>query len=79
MEIDDLEVVLRNLQPKIPIDKQLWPASTVASYLRVSVHTVLQRYARLHGFPRARHLPSDSGKGHKRWKAIEIIKWAEKL
>lgn len=62
----------------IPVEVDLWDADTIAQFLKVSKHQVMQRYAPLPDFPAAARLPAKGGKGHPRWKAAEVIKWAEK-
>ncbi len=64
---------------RIPIDVQLWDAATIADYLHVTARHVTDRYAPLPDFPRPIRLPStDSKRGRPRWKAIEVIEWAER-
>lgn len=65
--------------PQIPITVDLWSAKEVAAYLKVTPRHVLERYAIMPGFPAPIRLPSPSGGiGHPRWKAKEIITWAER-
>jgi predicted DNA-binding transcriptional regulator AlpA len=66
------------IAPAVPIDIALWDAETISAYLKVGKSQVLERYAPLPGFPKAIRLPSTTGgRGHPRWKASEIIEWAE--
>jgi predicted DNA-binding transcriptional regulator AlpA len=53
-------------------------AQTIAQYLKVTPKHVLQRYAPLPDFPQPIRLPSAKGTGQLRWKAKEIIGWAER-
>jgi hypothetical protein len=76
--MNDIEKLINLIQPQIPITVDLWDARTVGAYLKVSPRQVTERYALLDGFPPAIRLPSPNGRGHPRWKAMEIIKWAEK-
>lgn len=61
----------------IPSEKRLWDADTVASYLSVSTTTVLNRYAPRQDFPAAIRLPTAGSRGTARWRAGDIIEWAE--
>lgn len=82
----EIEGLARNLErlievlsrPAIPADKVLWDASAVGAYLGVSARQVGERYCFRRGFPATIQLPSDGGKGQKRWKAKEIMDWAER-
>lgn len=78
-EADEIAAkVVQMMQPKIPLNVDLWDAATVAAYLKVSRRTVAERYATMDGFPAAIRLPSPTGiRPHLRWKAVEIIEWAE--
>lgn len=71
--------VAGKITPAIPINIDLWDAATIGAYLKMSPRQVTERYAPLPDFPKAIRLPSPgSGKGHPRWKATEVIAWAEK-
>lgn len=70
-----IEVLSR---PSIPADKVLWDASMVGAYLGVSARQVAERYCFRRGFPDTIQLPTDGGKGQKRWKAKEVMDWAER-
>jgi predicted DNA-binding transcriptional regulator AlpA len=76
-KLDQLIDVLQ--RPSIPLDVALWSAAEVAAYLCVSVAQVRERYACRPDFPRPIRLPvtGSSGQGHPRWKASEVIEWAE--
>ena len=76
--MSEIEQLIKLIQPQIPITVDLWDAKMVGAYLKVSPRQVTERYALLNGFPPAIRLPSQNGRGHPRWKALEIIAWAEK-
>jgi predicted DNA-binding transcriptional regulator AlpA len=76
---DVSQILGDRLARKIPIEHELWDGEQMAEYLKVSKRQVLERYAAQPGFPRAIRLPSDNGNGQRRWKAKEIIAWAEGL
>lgn len=62
----------------IPLDVELWDADGVAGYLKVSRRTVLEVFAPRPDFPDAIRLPTrGSGPGAPRWKAMQIMDWAE--
>lgn len=77
--IDKLaRAIAANLPAHIPIDVALWSAADCAAYLRISESSFYQRVAPLPGFPQAIRIPrADGHKGHPRWKAREVIEWAE--
>lgn len=54
----------------------LWTLEDVCTYLRVE-KTKLRTYQAMPKFPKAIRLPSDKGAGHPRYKATEIMEWAE--
>lgn len=71
--------IAANLPPQIPIDVALWNAADCAAYLRTSESSFYSRVACLPGFPQPIRLPRPDGrKGHPRWKAREVIEWAER-
>lgn len=71
-------VAVKIAQP-IPLSVDLWDSATIGQFLKVSAKQVTDRYAPLPDFPKAIRLPAPgSGKGHPRWKAVEIIEWAER-
>jgi hypothetical protein len=65
-------------RPTIPADKVLWDAEAAGAYLGVSARQVSERYALMVGFPDTIRLPSQSGRGQLRWKAVEIMAWADR-
>ena len=81
MNIEQIAEIIDKLQCRlaISIEHDLWDAAMIAAYLKVGKPQVLARYAPLPGFPQAIRLPvAGGGKGQPRWKAKEIIAWAEK-
>lgn len=78
--VDQLaEAIARRTARRIPLAVDLWGYAEIADYLKVSAPQVADRYAPLPDFPRAIRLPSTGrGRGHPRYKAAEVIKWAEK-
>ena len=78
--IDQLAAAVAvRVRPWLPLDVDLWSGVEIAGYLKVGPRQVLERYAPLPDFPKAIRLPTgDGGKGQPRWKAMEVIAWAEK-
>jgi hypothetical protein len=77
--IDQLAAAIAGkITPSIPINVALWDAETIGKFLHVSAAYVKSSYAPLPDFPKAHRLPSANGKGHPRWKAIQVIEWANK-
>jgi len=71
--------VAARISPAIPLDVDLWSSAEVAAYLKVGPNQVIERYAPLPDFPKAIRLPTaDGARGRPRWKACEVIAWAEK-
>lgn len=61
----------------VPLGHRLWDADDVAAYLRVERRYVLERLAVRTDWPKAIAL-TDGQKGPRRWKAAEIVAWAER-
>ncbi len=80
IDLDQLAAAIASHMPRrIPLAVDLWGVSEIAAYLKVEPRHVGERYACLPGFPRAIRLPSQGrGRGHPRYKAAEVIAWAEK-
>ena len=70
-KLDELIAVTK--QPAIPLSVDLWDYATIASYLKLSATHVSQRLAPLPDFPKAIRVAG----GQPRYKAAEIIAWAE--
>ena len=63
---------------KIPLEIDLWDAETIGAYLKLSPRQVLERVAIRPDFPNQIRIPTEGkGRGHPRWRAAEVIKWAE--
>ena len=59
----------------VPVDKRLWSAEACAQYLGYTRAHFLQRIACLPDFPHC-HRIGQGDKG-RRWKASDVIEWAE--
>ena len=73
-----LEELIKLIQPQIPVSVDLWDAKTIGAYLKVAPRRITEHYALLEDFPAPIRLPSATGgHGHPRWKAMDIVLWAE--
>lgn len=71
--------VAARVAPAIPLHVDLWSAAEIAAYLKMTPRHILERYAPRPDFPKAIRLPAQSGgPGQPRWKASEVIAWAER-
>lgn len=70
--------IAKHLPRRIPLSVELWSHAEIALYLKVSARQVAERYAPLPGFPAAYRIPTRGpGRGYPRYKATEVIAWAE--
>jgi predicted DNA-binding transcriptional regulator AlpA len=74
--IEQLAIAISSyIHPQIPSSIELWDKKYIAKYLLVSNSTI-ENYICLPSFPRS--IPIGDGlKPCRRWKAAEVIKWAE--
>ena len=71
--------IAKNVRPSVPFEVDLWDSQIVASYLKMDRDNFSRRIACLPDFPEAIRLPSETGgRGHPRWKAVDVVKWAER-
>lgn len=69
--------IAKRIRPAIPIDVMLWNKKTIQDYLSANDSTVTE-YIKLGDFPKAIRIPTKAGKrSQPRWKAKEVIAWAE--
>lgn len=61
----------------IPLEAQYWSVKEIAEVLKVSASQVYQRIVCQPTFPKARRIPTTEGRGHPRWKAVEVLEWIE--
>lgn len=73
----DILAELRRQRQPTSLDAALWDADDVAAYLRVERRYVLERLAIRPDWPAAIRL-TDTGKGSARWRAREVIAWAQR-
>lgn len=65
------------IAPKIHLDVTLWSTKDVADYLGMSYRYTSEYIVTHHTFPNALRLPTKKQtKGHPRWYAGQVIKWA---
>lgn len=60
----------------IPIDIALWDASQIAEYLRLAPRTVAEKVTVQPTFPRPLHIGTGAKHKARRWKAVDVIEWA---
>ena len=61
----------------IPLEAQYWAVKDIAAALRVSESQVYQRIVCQPSFPKPRRIPTTEGRGHPRWRAVEVLEWIE--
>lgn len=72
------EALAAHIRPPIPISVALWSYGDIAVFLGVGATRVAEKYASRADFPRAIRLPSSGpGRAHPRYKAREVIAWAD--
>lgn len=72
------EALAAHIPPRIPVNVDLWGYADIGAFLKVTPTHVAERYATRADFPRAIRLPSSGpGRAHPRYKACEIIRWAD--
>jgi hypothetical protein len=77
--IDDLaSAIASHTARRIPIAVDLWGCAEIAAYLKLAQRHVSDSVVTLPGFPAAIRIPTlGAGRGKPRYKAIEVIAWAE--
>jgi hypothetical protein len=79
-EKEILAAILQKLSEKsIPVEVDLWDTEHIAAYLKYSHSTVRDKILPLPSFPRPICIRTANGSGLPRYKAREVIKWAESL
>jgi hypothetical protein len=62
-----------------PIDLQIWGNQECADYLKQSLRTFRDRTSKHYKFPKPIPFPSEKGRAHGKWYAIDVINWAKAL
>lgn len=80
IDMDQLaKLLVARLKTAQLLDLTLWTTENIAAYLNCSVRQVTDRHSKLASFPRAIRLPTADGhKSNPRWKAAEVVTWAER-
>jgi hypothetical protein len=79
-EKEILAAILQKLSEKsIPVEVDLWDTEHIAAYLKYSHSTVRDKILPLPSFPKPICIRTSNGSGLPRYKAREVIKWAESL
>lgn len=77
------QAVAARVRPTLPLGVALWDIEHIAAYLVRAPKVVRDRVVTLPDFPKPIRIPStqsgkqDQSKAHPRWKASEVIAWAE--
>jgi len=75
-----LAAILQKLSERtLPVEVDLWDTEHIARYLKYSYSTVRDKIICLPSFPRPIHINTANGKSLPRFKAREVIHWAESL
>ena len=79
-EKEILAAILQKLSEKsIPVEVDLWDTEHIAAYLKYSYSTVRDKILPMPSFPKPICIRTANGSGLPRYKAREVIKWAESL
>jgi hypothetical protein len=81
-EKEILAAILQKLSEKsipIPVEVDLWDTEHIAAYLKYAYSTVRDKILPLPSFPKPICVQTANGSGLPRYKAREVIKWAENL
>lgn len=79
-EKEILAAILQKLSEKsIPIEIDLWDTEHIAAYLKYSYSTVRDKILPLPSFPKPICIRTANGSGLPRYKARDVVKWAESL
>lgn len=74
--IEELVEALKNARP-ISLEVALWDARQAGEYMAISARHFQEQIACRPDFPAAILLPSPGTKPRRRWRAKDIIAWAE--
>ena len=62
----------------VPFEHVLWTVEEVANYFQISPKNIAQRLTSQPSFPRPLVIPrADGGNLHPRWRAKDVVSWAE--
>lgn len=78
-EIKSMLAQLINRPPLVPVERMIWDATECAAHLRCTPRHFSEVIAMCQECPRPIRLPGTGTRGLKRWKAREIIRYAEGL
>lgn len=67
--------ILNELKAQSADNSELWNASDIGRYMRLSTSSVQSRVIARKDFPRAVRIPTDGGSGGRRWYAKEVKQW----
>ena len=72
------DTIAERMKPAIPISVALWSVNDIVAWSGYSRSTV-DNMTKRPDFPRAFRLPGLNGKGFPKWKASEVLTWAEQF
>lgn len=83
LDTDDIEKIATAVAAKLAIDvplaHRLWTGEQVAKYLNRHTRAAMERVTCLPTFPKPiKIITAGSKNAHPQWKAIEVIRWAER-
>ncbi len=67
--------ILNEIKAQNIANAELWNASDIARYMRLSLSSVQSRVICRRDFPRAVRIPTENGLGGRRWYAREVREW----
>lgn len=73
------QAITRMGSSQFPINIDLWDATRVADYLKISKSRFLNHYSIQPGFPKPGRLPSPRGAGRALWRARDVVEWANNI
>lgn len=76
---DLAHAIAESMRPTLPLDIDLWSADEIAAYVKMTPRYVAEHLVMHPSFPRPIYFPTGikSKGGRRRYKASEVIEWAE--
>ncbi|MBC3911499.1 hypothetical protein [Undibacterium umbellatum] len=69
--------VAEKVRPAVPLAVDYWDIAHIATILKREPQVVRERMACLPSFPKARRLPTKTGRAQPLYKATEVLAWIE--
>lgn len=77
INIEQLADLISDKINTVPITERLWSLKTISNALECSINTA-RNLTRRPDFPPSYRFPSKKDAAQPRWKAMDVINWAEK-